>query len=263
VTDAPIWVTRAAAEYAAGRPLLLLFDYDGTLTPIVAHPSLAKLPAASRGLLRRFAALPNVAVGAISGRAMGDLRDLVAVDGIYYAGSGGLELDLHGEPRSYPVGHLAPLFTAVHTQFDSVLGRHPGTWVERKPGALSVHYRALSPEGAVAFLADAAEILTDHAKLRWRVVSESVEVTPADGWDKGTAVAATREHAAARLGTDPLPLFFGDAQNDTEAMLAVNEAGGESIGIGTDAPAAAKHKHADPAELAAALTELAERLTNN
>ena len=38
------WFVRAAAEYHAGRPLALLFDYDGTLTPIVAHPNMAHLP---------------------------------------------------------------------------------------------------------------------------------------------------------------------------------------------------------------------------
>ena len=49
---------RSWPRTGAGRPLALLFDYDGTLTPIVRHPSLARLSAANRDRLARLTALP-------------------------------------------------------------------------------------------------------------------------------------------------------------------------------------------------------------
>src|SRR5262249_29183323 len=68
------WPARALAEYRTGRPLVLLFDYDGTLTPIVAHPSLAVLPAPTQTLLATLAGVDGVTVGVVSGRALGHLK---------------------------------------------------------------------------------------------------------------------------------------------------------------------------------------------
>jgi trehalose-phosphatase len=63
----PDWAAAALAEYRAGRPLALLFDYDGTLAPLAPHPSLAALPAATRDALAALAELPRVAVGVVPG----------------------------------------------------------------------------------------------------------------------------------------------------------------------------------------------------
>ena len=46
----------------------LLFDYDGTLSPIVSHPTLAVLPAQTRKLLMRLSNMMDVHVAIISGK---------------------------------------------------------------------------------------------------------------------------------------------------------------------------------------------------
>jgi hypothetical protein len=42
------WVERLLGERRDQRPVVLLFDYDGTLTPLVSHPKNASLPPATR-----------------------------------------------------------------------------------------------------------------------------------------------------------------------------------------------------------------------
>ena len=42
---------KLAAAYRSGHRLVLLFDYDGTLTPLVDHPRLAHLDPALREVL--------------------------------------------------------------------------------------------------------------------------------------------------------------------------------------------------------------------
>src|SRR5262245_40136149 len=96
------WAARTAAEYAAGRPLALLFDYGGTLAPTAPEPGLAVLPEVTRDLLAALAGTDRVAVGVLSGRALGHLRELVGVPGLLYAGSGGMQLDLGGEEATDP-----------------------------------------------------------------------------------------------------------------------------------------------------------------
>ena len=59
------------ADYIAGSSKLnLLLDYDGTLTPIVAHPDLAVLSAETRRVLTTLAEMPDVSVCIMSGRSV-------------------------------------------------------------------------------------------------------------------------------------------------------------------------------------------------
>ena len=51
-----IILQRLLAAYRHGYRLVLVFDYDGTLTPIVAHPGLARIYPALRDVLARLAA---------------------------------------------------------------------------------------------------------------------------------------------------------------------------------------------------------------
>lgn len=72
--------------------LNLLLDYDGTLAPIVSHPDLALMSAETRRVLTHLSQMPSVSVCVMSGRSLENLRKMVAIDGITYAGSQGLEI---------------------------------------------------------------------------------------------------------------------------------------------------------------------------
>jgi len=86
-SDALLEHVTAAPEEAA-----IFLDFDGVLAPIVARPEDAYPPPETRVELERLAGrYPLVAV--VSGRAGDDVRERVAVDGIVYVGSHGLELD--------------------------------------------------------------------------------------------------------------------------------------------------------------------------
>lgn len=254
------WRQRLVSAHTFGRPLALLFDYDGTLTPLVRHPSLARLSAATRQRLATLAGLPRVAVGVLSGRALADVRDAVGLDGLYFAGSGGLELDLRGDRREYPnAADFRLVMDVLQDHFVDTLRRYPGTWAERKPVALALHYRGLLPLMATSFRLEALAILERVRSVRHRIVSETIEIAPEGGWDKGTAVEAILNHLSP-LNPNAMPVFFGDAPNDFEAMAAVERRGGIAVGIGPDAPAKAKIHLDSPDELAGELDSLIREL---
>lgn len=258
--NSPGWVHAAVAGYQAGRPLVLLFDYDGTLTPIVRHPSLALLSPAAREVLARLTALPAVTGAVLSGRALDEVKSRVGFDRFYYAGSGGLEIDLIDERRVYPgADTFGQTLTAVHERLLDAFQRYPGTWVERKPAALAVHYRGLLPLSAACFRLEVGNQLATVPGVRFRVVSEAIEVTPAGGWDKGTAVTAVLDRVRA-THPDPLPVYFGDSANDTEGMAATAAAGGLVIGVGDETPDGAGHLVPHPATLLDELITLHRRL---
>lgn len=254
MTAAPAgWTAAVVGAYRAGRPLALVFDYDGTLTPIAPHPRLAELPPAARERLVRLRALPAVAVGVVSGRALDDVRRMVGLDAVWYAGSGGLELDLAGRRLTYPgLAAFDRRLDALRPRLDPVLARHPGAWAERKPAALALHYRAVPAGLAGGFPRAVADALAGEDGVRVREVSRAVELTPAGGWDKGTAVRLILD----RLPADVLPVYAGDAANDAEALESVAAAGGVAVGVGPDAPAAARVRVPTFAEFDRALTTL-------
>ena len=72
--------------------LALLLDYDGTLSPIAPHPDLATIPEETKKVLERLANLSDVFVGVISGRGVNNVREMVGIQGITYAGNHGLEI---------------------------------------------------------------------------------------------------------------------------------------------------------------------------
>jgi trehalose-phosphatase len=236
VGDLDLILERLCRVARTGRPLALLFDYDGTLAPVRPTPAEATLPAAARRGLERLAATDRVTLGVVSGRSLADLRGMVRMDGVYYAGTGGIEVDLLGRTLTPPGLELAlgPL-DQLAGRMDAVATRHPGAWLEQKPYGLTLHYRAVEPARVPTLRRDAAEALRPWAgQVRVDDVTLGVEVVPEVGWDKGTAV----QQILADAGDDPFPVYAGDAPNDVPAFRAVEAAGGLSIAVGSGAPEA-------------------------
>src|SRR5579884_2335438 len=90
------------AAHHTGEKLVLLFDYDGTLTPFAEFPWLAKLTPRMRDLLAQLAALPRVYLGVVSGRRLDDVMQMVGLPGLYYGGLSGIELNLKGISLIHP-----------------------------------------------------------------------------------------------------------------------------------------------------------------
>ncbi len=85
-----VWQS-VSRKLSKASSVLLLFDYDGTLTPIVARPEIAILSDETRRLLSLLAGMDRFVVGVVSVRGLADLESLVAILGLVYAGNHGLE----------------------------------------------------------------------------------------------------------------------------------------------------------------------------
>ena len=250
---------RLLAAYPRGERLVLVFDYDGTLTPLVAHPRLAHLDPALRDVLARLAATPRVTVGVVSGRGLDDLIGMVGLEGLSYGGSTGLELELAGE-RRIPTEALESraLLDALRAAAEIGLTAYPGAWVENKPFGFTVHYRQLAPDRIEPLRTDMADLLEPHAAgLHVLDGPLAIEVVPAIERDKGTALRAI----VAQSGDQPATvLYAGDAANDAHALAAAAELGGIALGVGPEPPAEAAWRLPDPAALTELLAALAEAL---
>lgn len=253
------WVGRTAAAHRAGRPLALLFDYDGTLTPIVPHPSGALLPEATRRTLLHLIAADRVTMGVLSGRMLADLRTMIDLPGLYLAGTAGLEFrHPDGRVEEPPGADDARRSAAdLADRLEPLAAECPGAWVERKPLGVTVHHRGCRPEDA-ARLVDRSRRELDRDPGSMRVVSgpRSLEITAALGWTKATAAGKI----IAAVGPDTWPVYAGDAENDADALAEAGRLGGLGLGIGPDAPATALVRLPGTERLAEDLADLADRL---
>jgi trehalose-phosphatase len=256
IVTAP-WFVAALQAHRAGRGLALFFDYDGTLTPLVAHPDAALLPAETRALLAQLASSVGVIVGILSGRALADLRYHVGLPDLYYAGCAGSEIDLRGHIEVDPAGaQLRPRLERIQADLRAAGPLPPGCWVEVKPLGLSIHYRHVDAALLPAFHATCLDVLAAIPGLRVRDVALAFEVTALDAWHKGTAI----ERILAHAGGDLYPVYAGDSDNDTPALEVVARQGGTTLGIGPEAPPGVQVRFPDPATFSRSLSRLVQEL---
>jgi trehalose 6-phosphate phosphatase len=247
-----------ASDHRRGRHLALFLDYDGTLAPIMEHPRLAILDRDTRRMLRRLARCPRVGVTIVSGRSLDDLKALVPLRRLCFAGNGGMELDLHGTRVVHPLAEQAAASVGeLVVQLREELATLPGAWVEDKTLGCTVHYRAVA-----APLVGTLRIRVQRvvARCPGRLVSTegpmAIEIMPDLGWNKATAVRLVLEHLGM---ADPVVLYAGDGDNDAAALATVSAMGGISVGVGWRAPPA-RHRLAGPMALREFLRNLEERL---
>ena len=120
-------------------PLLLAFDFDGTLSPICENPADAQLHRAASALLQEATELPGVVVAVVSGRDLDDLRGRLAIPGLYLVGSHGLEILAPGEQM---IRETAPLTEELPASLDDAITR-AGLRLERKKHAIALHWRGI------------------------------------------------------------------------------------------------------------------------
>ena len=244
-----------ARRLTTTRPALFL-DYDGTLTPIVARPELAVLSDAMRTTLTTVARRYPTAI--VSGRGLDDVKALVNVPTLYYAGNHGFELEMAGSGERQERGgdHLDTVARAAR-DLEPQIARIDGAFVENKRYSLSVHYRLAPPDRVADIDAIVEATVARFPALRKHLGKMVFELRPRIEWDKGKAVRWLLE--ALDLASEAtLPIYVGDDETDEDAFRALLP-GGIGILVSSDPrPTAALYTLRDASEV----RELLEKLVD-
>lgn len=191
------------AQFAWSK-LLLAFDFDGTLAPIVANRDEARMRPRTHALLDAVCKLYPCAV--ISGRSRDDVAQrLGGVPAKYLVGNHGME---PGECIEMFEGQVKDMRLELEKIFENV----PGIDVEDKRYSLAVHYRkARRIQEARRAIYEAIE------RLPWPVRTVAgkrvVNVLPERAPHKGDALLALR----AQEGADTA-LYVGDDITDEDVF---------------------------------------------
>lgn len=254
------WVSRLMKERAKGRPLLLMFDFDGTLVSQAAHADPSRLSHRMRKALESLANLPGIALGFLSDRPLEQLKRLIDVPAFLLAGSGGRQLRLDGQDQNDPYlasDHDGLTELAAHLR--DLGDAFPGVWVEAKPGCLAFHARELAKKDQAAAL-NQARALIRTVPCDWvsQEVGATLEITTRKAWGKAKAAKL----ALGRLGKGTVPFFAGAAASDEAVMMAVNQLEGITVGVGRGSPEIAGHFEPLPSTLAQGLESLLDAWLN-
>ena len=203
-----------------GGSLLLMTDYDGTLTPIVNDPEDACLTDEVRERLRALARTPGVRVAVISGRDLEDLRERVAVPELIYAGCHGLEISGPNLSFSHPDAEAQQ--DAVHAVSMALCMGAPfieGMRVEPKRLGVAVHYRHVASAGRQELETVLARSL--HRKGgQFKLIHghKVIEVLPQVSWNKGLCALWIRDRMMIELPAPMIVFYMGDDWTDEYAF---------------------------------------------
>lgn len=199
------------------KQVVIFFDYDGTLTPIVSRPEQALLSREMQKTLIGLAEKSTVAI--ISGRGLADVRNLVGVDNVYYAGSHGFEIEGPGglSLEMEAAKGLLPVLDEVEQRLQDKLGDINGAQVERKKFSIAVHYRNVAQDDTSRVESIVDTLLVEQPKLSKGTGKKVFELKPKIHWHKGRAIRWLLEKLDLdRYGV--MPIFIGDDVTDEDGF---------------------------------------------
>jgi len=209
-------------------PLGLVFDIDGTLSPIAPTPQEARLYPGVAEALAAASTYAHVAI--MTGRAVEQGAAMVNVEGLTYVGTHGIEWSA-GLPTTHQVqinSEALPWIEPGRQLFDLAdqqLASLPGVLIERKRIGGSIHYR-LAPD-----LEQTRQTILDTlrapAQERNFLLSEGkrvVDIKPILQINKGKALRQfVQQFQIAGL------IFAGDDRTDLDAILEIETLRQEGI----------------------------------
>ncbi|KAK4098511.1 glycosyltransferase family 20 protein [Parathielavia hyrcaniae] len=235
-------------KYRAAKQRLFMFDYDGTLTPIVREPSAAIPSERVITSLKALAADPRNAVWIISGRDqefltqhLGHISQLgfSAEHGSFMRNPGSTEWENLAE--KFDMGWQAEVLDVFQKYTDKV----PGSFIERKRCALTWHYRQADPEQGIHMARECHKELETTVGRKWDVEvmagKANLEVRPTfiNKGEISKRLVATY-NAEARIGGSgdkvDFVLCMGDDFTDEDMFRALNGLSQPADGSANGAP---------------------------
>ena len=229
------------AQFTASS-VLVAFDFDGTLAPIVADRGDAQMRARTSELLARVCSLYPCAV--ISGRSRPDVSARLGPGPIKYV------VGNHGLEPGASLDEFEVEIAQARASLDGTLAGIAGVDVEDKRYSLSVHYRRSRNKRLArsAILAAVAAL-----PVRTRVVNGKlvVNVVPERAPNKGEALLALRDAEQADTA-----LYVGDDVTDEDVFELDQPGRLLTVRVGESVNSAARYFLRDQIEIDRLLARL-------
>jgi trehalose 6-phosphate phosphatase len=219
------WVSQA-------ERLWLFLDYDGTLADFTRTPDILKPDPKLAGLIRRLAMKDRLRVAVVSGRQLKDIQALLPVQGIYIAGTYGIEVQTPDGERTQREDYalVRPYLEKLKPHWEEIIDGRKGFFLEDKGWALAVHARFAAQKEAVRVISSLQQTL-DQSLItdEYRLIKHKrfMEIS--------SAMAHKGKTVSFLLNSFPMPgarlVYIGDDDNDSEAFETIHSFGGVAIAV--------------------------------
>ncbi|MEE8359643.1 MAG: trehalose-phosphatase [Candidatus Omnitrophota bacterium] len=209
--------------FLGSKRSVFFLDYDGSLTPIVKRPELAVLSGKMRDAIKKLSEKHTVAI--VSGRMREDVQKLVSIEGVFYAGSHGFDIQGPGFSLIQPEAEeTIPLITRVTGALKEEFGNVEGVLIEDKKFSVAVHYRLARAKEIPRIRNRVNEIVERNRKLRFMSGKKVFEIIPDIRWSKGMAMRWILK--ALNIGwADASVVYIGDDVTDEDAFRMLRTRG--------------------------------------
>jgi trehalose 6-phosphate phosphatase len=214
-------------------PRLWIYDFDGTLSPIVKERSAAAILPEAKETLIELVRFQGQHVAVLSSRMLGDLVPRVTVPGLYLGGGSGAEWLMPDGRKVITEGKLEPLLKARSRVLEALktVGTIPGVDVEDKKWSFAVHVRGVLLDDQASIFNSLTELARTEG-IRILRGPEVFEVQMLPEIDKLFGVKTL----CSLIGFTPESVrivYSGDDENDAVAMEWVIRHGGVAFSIGS------------------------------
>lgn len=241
------------------RQPLLFLSYDGALAPLVSREDMAVPSRGMKEALRQLAGLcPTVIV---SRRGRQDLASMVDIDGLYHAGSDGLDFSGPGL-RSGGTRAMSEWVVEIRSLAADLVRAFLGTngvLVDPRDITLCLH---LDPAAGVRL--DEVERTLDSVLRRYPRLQkirdrDGLRVRPRLAWDRGRAAARIAAELAPP-GSGRFPLYVGTHPADEAAFQMLSDKGLTFVVGAVESATAAHYRLQHPNQLESLLFRLLDHL---
>ncbi|MGM0437104.1 MAG: trehalose-phosphatase [Bacillota bacterium] len=196
--------------------VLLYLDYDGTLSHFKKDPKAAYPVKGIKKVIKEISKFSFLKVAIISGRSLNDLKNMIKLNNVYYAGLHGLEMEDYS-PENLNEKEIQYYKNIIKQNYTTEIKKEK-LYLENKKFVLSIHYR--NNYKNVKELKSFIKNLVDTNNYEIMEGRKILEIRPKN-WDKGKAVTLIREKSFDD-NNNPLEIYIGDDTTDEDAFSVIN-----------------------------------------
>ncbi|MBU0761961.1 MAG: trehalose-phosphatase [Candidatus Altiarchaeota archaeon] len=223
-----------SATITNGEKLVLLLDYDGTLTPIVDRPENAVLSPDVRELLKTLSENDSILLGVFSGRRLKEIKSIIGLECIYYCGSHGLESEGFESPvAEEALLKVQPTVSEVREKLSPTVSVFDGAFLEDKKYSLVLHYRLVNDAEKQNIRKSFEKVVKPYIGGGF-VIKENkmtLEFLPDLEVNKGAAVNALKKHLRNAGVNSFSTVYVGDDETDEDVFRILTD-GDVGVAVG-------------------------------
>jgi trehalose 6-phosphate phosphatase len=215
--------------------LWLFLDYDGTLADFAPTPDDVFPNTELIELITDLSQHPQFRTAIVSGRRLKHIQTLLPVEGIWLAGTYGIEIQ---SPKGELIHQasfeeIRPTIKTIKKIWEDILNKQTGFYLEDKGWSLAIHAKDASNSEALEILTTARnKAINDIECSTFRILGGDrfLEIAPNEA-NKANAV----NYLLGRYQrTGSYSIYIGDDDKDEEAFRVIKNNGGTAILVSTE-----------------------------